>query len=148
MIVWYSVISRIKHTYSDDSGASAVEFAIIAPALVLLVVGIIYFGLIFNNYLSLTHAAREGIRHASLHESGALTETAIRNTAALLDQAKLRVTITPYDDRPDGGMVTVKLDYPVQVEVPVIKQILQLSPAWDSGISSLWLTTQATMRIE
>ena len=50
----------------DESGAAAVEFAIVLPVLLLLVFGIIEFGLLFNRYITVTHAAREGVRVASL----------------------------------------------------------------------------------
>ncbi|MBE0449101.1 MAG: pilus assembly protein [Actinobacteria bacterium] len=144
-------LRKLLTTLNNEKGASAVEFAIILPVLILLIVGIIYFGFIFNNYLVLTHAAREGIRQASLHEDVDTVKNAILNAAASLDQLELsdRIAITPenYVDRP-GEVVTVELSYPVSVEVPVIRQILELSPAWDSSINSLVLSTRATMRVE
>ncbi len=46
----------------DQSGAAAVEFALVVPILFLLVFGIIEFGFIFNRWISVTHASREGAR--------------------------------------------------------------------------------------
>lgn len=46
----------------DQSGAAAVEFAFVMPILFMLVFGIIEFGFIFNRWISVTHAAREGAR--------------------------------------------------------------------------------------
>ena len=46
----------------DQTGASAVEFAIILPLLVVFVFGIIEFGLIFYNKAMLTNASREAAR--------------------------------------------------------------------------------------
>jgi Flp pilus assembly protein TadG len=43
-----------------------VEFAIVLPLLLLLVTGIIQFGLLFNRYLTLTDAARSGAQTLSL----------------------------------------------------------------------------------
>lgn len=45
-----------------DHGAAAVEFALLLPVLILLLGGIIDFGFAFNAQISLTHAAREGVR--------------------------------------------------------------------------------------
>jgi Flp pilus assembly protein TadG len=45
-----------------DHGAAAVELALVLPILILLIGGIIDFGLAFNAQISLTHAAREGAR--------------------------------------------------------------------------------------
>jgi Flp pilus assembly protein TadG len=43
-------------------GAAAVEMALVLPILILLLGGIIDFGFAFNAQISLTHAAREGVR--------------------------------------------------------------------------------------
>ena len=50
----------------DQSGASAVEFALILPLLVLFLFGIIQFGLAFSRAQGMEAAAREGARVASL----------------------------------------------------------------------------------
>lgn len=46
----------------DDSGAAAVEFALVVPALILLVFGIIAFGIAFSGWLATSNAAREAAR--------------------------------------------------------------------------------------
>ena len=46
----------------NEKGAAAVEFALVLPVLVILAFGIIYFGPIYNNYIAITHAARDGAR--------------------------------------------------------------------------------------
>lgn len=47
-----------------DRGASAVEFALVVPVLIILVLGIIDFGLFFSDSLSLRYGTREGARRA------------------------------------------------------------------------------------
>lgn len=59
-------MKRCIKILSGEKGASAVEFAIILPILVMLVFGIIQFGLVFNKYIAITHAAREGARLAAV----------------------------------------------------------------------------------
>ncbi len=49
----------------QDRGASAVEFALLVPIFVMLVIGGITGGLAVNHKLSLTQAAREGARYGS-----------------------------------------------------------------------------------
>ena len=56
------MISKSIIFFKKDKGASAVEFALILPILVILVFGIVELGLAFNQYITITHAAREGAR--------------------------------------------------------------------------------------
>ena len=51
-----------------DRGAAAVEFALVLPLLLLLVLGIFEFGRVFNIQISLSNAAREGARHMAVHD--------------------------------------------------------------------------------
>ena len=66
-----------------EHGASAVEFALVLPILVLLVFGIITFGIVFARTQGMEAAAREGARTASLGRdvSEARVGTAVQNTA-------------------------------------------------------------------
>ena len=54
------------HLWADDRGTTAVEFAILAPALVLLLVGAIYIGLALFMVGSLNYAVEQGARCASV----------------------------------------------------------------------------------
>ena len=60
--------SEAEAANSSNRGAAAVEFALVLPLLLLLLGGIIDFGFAFNTQISLTHAAREGVRHYAIHE--------------------------------------------------------------------------------
>ena len=59
-------MSRFKRFLRSSRGANAVEFALIAPIFILILMGIIDFGRIFNAYITITHAAREGARWAAV----------------------------------------------------------------------------------
>jgi len=62
----------------NERGASLIEFALVAPLLIFLVMGIVEFGWIFNGYVTLNGAVREGARIASikkdLDDTGYITE--------------------------------------------------------------------------
>ena len=49
-----------------EDGQAMIEFAIVLPVLLMIVVGIIQFGLLFNKYLTLTDAARTGAQTLAL----------------------------------------------------------------------------------
>lgn len=55
-----------KTFHRNSRGAAAVEFAIVLPVLLLLVMGIIEFGLLMKDYLAVSHASREGARYAAV----------------------------------------------------------------------------------
>ncbi|MFJ5860715.1 TadE/TadG family type IV pilus assembly protein [Pseudarthrobacter sp. NPDC092439] len=50
-----------------ERGAVAVEMAVLLPLLLLILIGTMEFGRVFNIQNSLTQAAREGARHAAIH---------------------------------------------------------------------------------
>lgn len=50
-----------------ERGAVAVEMAIVLPLLLLILIGTMEFGRVFNVQNSLTQAAREGARHGAIH---------------------------------------------------------------------------------
>ena len=59
-----------KGAFFNDSGAAAVEFALILPLLLILIIGLIDFGRMGFTQVSVTSASREGARYSSLYSSG------------------------------------------------------------------------------
>jgi Flp pilus assembly protein TadG len=55
-----------RRAWNSEAGQELIEFALVFPMLLLVVLGIIDFGLLFRNYEVLTNAAREGARVAVL----------------------------------------------------------------------------------
>ena len=51
----------------NEKGQALVEFALILPILLILVCGIIDFGWLYYNQITLNNAAREGARYAVIH---------------------------------------------------------------------------------
>jgi Flp pilus assembly protein TadG len=58
--------SSVHGGSSADRGAAAVEFALLLPLLLLIVLGIVDFGRMLNAQVTLTQAAREGARLVAL----------------------------------------------------------------------------------
>lgn len=62
-----NLISRVIFKLKNkEQGASIIEFALVLPILIILVIGIIEFGWILTGYITITGAAREGARVASV----------------------------------------------------------------------------------
>jgi Flp pilus assembly protein TadG len=57
-----------KFRRDQDRGANLVEFAFVAPFLILLVMGIVEFGWVFATNLDVKHGAREGARITAVNE--------------------------------------------------------------------------------
>jgi Flp pilus assembly protein TadG len=74
-------LRRLLRRWSSDEGAQLVEFALVLPLLLLVVLAIAEFGFIFQRYEVITNAAREGARMAVLPGYGDNAVIASRVTA-------------------------------------------------------------------
>jgi Flp pilus assembly protein TadG len=133
-----------------DSGQELVEFAIVFPLLMLLLLGIIDFGRIMYSYSAITNAAREGTRYAIVpdHQGdiAAVTESCdswtnpivgrVCDRAMALERAALQVTVS----EPDVGTVQVQVVYTGQFLTNLVLQWVQQG--------GLQLQAAATMRLE
>lgn len=103
----------------SERGQSMTEFALVLPLLVVLLFGIIQFGITFNNYISLTDAVRAGARKGAVarHLSDPVgeTEDAVRNAATDLDSADLQIGVT--STWQPGEEVEVTASYPYAIKL-------------------------------
>jgi Flp pilus assembly protein TadG len=97
-----------------------VEFALVLPILALLLFGVIQFGVAFNNYITITDAARAGARKAAVSREagdpvGAATAEVVAS-AGNLDKTQLAISVTPapWDA---GSDVTVTVKYPYSIHL-------------------------------
>lgn len=95
------------------------EFAIVLPVLALLLFAILQFGILFNNYVTLTDAVRAGARTAAVsrHQSNpcAAAEAKVRQAADTLDDARLTVGCS--SSWSPGSDVTITGSYPYEVDL-------------------------------
>ena len=126
-----------------EGGAAAVEFALLLPLLVLLLFGMIEFGLAFNTRIQATNAAREAARQAVVgiddwtDVGGVPFWQVARDRAGVSSISNCSLTTTPTPSVV-GGALTVRFDFPLRLVIP----FLPSPPSWQSG------TAQASMTIE
>ncbi len=114
------------------------EFAIVLPILCLLLFGVIQFGILFNNYVTLTDAVRAGARKAAVSRQASdpagVCRQQIKDSAGDLDQLKL-VPDCKSDWKPASDVV-VTAKYPYEIKL------------LDFVIASGFLSSTTTERVE
>jgi Flp pilus assembly protein TadG len=98
----------------DERGASAVEFALVVPLLLLLVLGIAEFGRAFQVQGTISAAAREGVRTMALQNDETAARAAVRAAAGSLDPAITDLDIRIPETctaRPVGSTVELTIEY-------------------------------------
>lgn len=111
-------------TFRTEDGQTAVEFALIAPVLLALLLGILQAGIAFHQYISITDAARAAARQAIVARVSDVTEADVRqaakDAAGSLDQSKIDVSWSNASDptfTQAGSEVTVTVKYPYSINV-------------------------------
>jgi Flp pilus assembly protein TadG len=112
-------LNRRKIDLRSQQGQSLTEFALALPILALLLFAVIQFGIVFNNYVTLTDATRAGARKAAvgrrLPNPQNATITAVRNSATDLNQGDLSVSVTSTWQA--GADVAVTATYPYSISL-------------------------------
>ena len=96
-----------------ERGSAAVEFALLLPILLLLLLALVQVGVIARDSLVLTQASRAGAREAAVQGSRDAVEDAVRTAAVGLDPARIDVDATWSGTR--GAPVTVEVTYDAPV---------------------------------
>lgn len=141
------MITKIRESLTiihNERGASAVEFALVLPILMVLVLGLIQFGFIFFHYISITHASREGARWAALEQPDADVRLKVKNSAPGLALTDADIDIDPAGDRSShiGDPVKVTVRYKTPVIAPLIGDVIGVAGP------DITLSSSATQRIE
>lgn len=129
-------------------GSALVEFALVAPILVLLVLLMVHYGIIMNRMLTLSHSAREAARYAAVHPED---DEAIRGKArgAMYGRGhrpeRMNIIIEPAQGSPDrksGRPIKVRVQYDMSDEMFLPTEIFGIR------IINPVVTVEATAMIE
>ncbi len=147
-------------TVRDAKGAVAVEFAIIGPVLLLMLVGMLVFGVALNNYVILTNAAEAGAFNLMISRGANTpwtdTRQAIFSAAPTLTQASLTITLSVNNTACTSDSTCKTLLSPtsagkpsfVQATYPCIPNNLNLTVMGKDYAQSCTLTVKTTERIQ
>ena len=113
-------------------GQSTVEFALVLPLVVILMMALLQAGLLLRDQLVLTAAAREGAREAAVTADRGRIERAVNRAAPGLE-VEVRVDRSPKR----GDPVTVEVSGP-PTRLPLVGAM----------VSGMLLDSTATMRVE
>lgn len=136
---------KVKIIAFDQKGVAAVEFAIILPVLVMLLFGIIEFGIILYDKAMITNASREGARAGIVFvQDGMISDEEIRSVVnnycsghlvTFGEDSTIGITITRA-----GGNLTVNVTYTYDY--------LVLPNFVTSIVGNMNLAAQTIMRME
>ena len=134
-----------RHTQRQD-GQAVVEFVVILPVLLLVLVAIYQFGQVFVNYMDVTSAAREGARTAAVSRTAGtcsvvdgLAISAAKGAGSDLSTSSLNVTVTrtcTNNAYAQSSDVKVTASYPYSINIMGVV------------VSSGTLSSSTTMRVE
>lgn len=122
--------------YTRDRGAAAVEFAIVLPVLLALVLGIIAYGHAFFVQSALANAARDGVRVMALqNKSEDAKAAAVSSASGVATINNSHIVVTPNNCKANGPTgpqtATVTIAYPLELL---------------GGIGNVTVTGKGTMR--
>lgn len=124
----------------NEKGQSIVEFALLLPILILIIMAIIEFGLLLNSYLALNNASREGARIGVVGGTDAQIKSAILTTSPTLNASDLSLMVTPSQAlRKSGDTLKVTVNYKYHTIIPIIGNIIN---------NLVNLNAETSMRIE
>ena len=137
------MIKGLRKAHSDQRGATLVEFAIVLPLLLLLMLGILDFGKAFNYWITETQVASEGARLAAVNYTPSGGESLTDYVKDQIQVKELHNDASVFICFPETNAVgnpvqiTVRTDYNW---LPVLKRF--------GGLGDITVQAQATMRLE
>ena len=137
-------MAELINFLKDENGQAVVEFAIIAPILLLILCAIIDFSWIFSAQIATNNCAREGARFASTSSDyGSIavqTAQKVNNTANSIIRENLSTEVTYTNaQNPKAGDVTVKITSEVKTLTVVANTIF--------GGNKVNLSSSVTMKV-
>jgi Flp pilus assembly protein TadG len=103
---------------AGERATATVEFALVLPLVLLLVLALLEVGLLVKDRLVLEGSARAGAREAAVYTDDAAVRQAVLDAAPSIDTDAIDVVVTREGSA--GTAVTVAVDYHAAVNVPFV----------------------------
>jgi len=134
-------VDVIKNIHaSKRNGQSLVETALVLPIILLILTGIIDFGMLLNNYSIIMNASREGARLAAIGCEDDEIKERVKEITSSLKQSNLTSEIYPSQSmRKKGKEVTVTVGYNYSFITPVVSAVMP---------GPLYIEGKTVMRVE
>jgi Flp pilus assembly protein TadG len=146
-------MGRIRDYLRSSKGQNIVEFALLTPIVILLMVAIIDFGAAMNRRIVLQHAAREGARMAAVSDNytganGVCDYTFKQAQGAIALERDITFTYTDLDSPANGLNAgdNVKITLPSEWDLPILDSAL--FGLFRSHIPPINLTASGSARLE
>jgi Flp pilus assembly protein TadG len=127
---------------NGERGQAVVEFALVLPLLLLVILGVVLVAEVGVARLALEHAAAEGARTGSLTNDDDLVRSTVAAAVTPLDASLVNVIIeptqsqSPRSSQPRGSLLRVRLRYTIPV------------PLGFAGLPRLTVESAAARRVE
>jgi Flp pilus assembly protein TadG len=112
---------HLKDTVKNERGQTMTEFAFVLPILLVVLFGIVQFGIIFNNYVALTDAARAASRQGAVSRNSSDPkgdcEATGYDAGSNLAQPRVKFILTCDSSWAAGSDVTVTATYPYDIKL-------------------------------
>ncbi|MDD3926666.1 MAG: TadE/TadG family type IV pilus assembly protein [bacterium] len=111
---------------NDRKGQAMTELAMVIPVLLLLLMGIIQFGLFLKSYIAVVNGTRLGARAAVVGKTNAQITSKVMESLSTLNADQITITITPSNEasRTAGTDVTVHVIYNEHLIVPMMNLLV------------------------
>lgn len=137
---------RRSSSWKSESGQAVVEFALVLPVLLLLILGLVEFARAWNTQQVLTDAAREALR-SSVVSNPEFTYDALLGQ---IRQALARASLDPENAQVSVDGWKTGTGTPARIRIDYLYEFGLLGPfvEWSSDERSLALSTSFVMRNE
>ena len=133
-----------------ERGQTLIEFALLAPVIILFLFMIVDFGIAMDRRIVLQHAVREGARMAAVNDDiGEVCDHTVAEAQGIITATDITFSYEDLDDPPNGRATdagdSVKVKASFAYEFPILGEVLS---AFGGGPLSIDMSPWGTARLE